>query len=118
MARTAITASTTLTEAGIDPTAVDGAIEATDGNSFPWKEHRLLYVLNGDDAAVTPTFLTPGTVGRQQLAVADFAGNAIAAGAYKIYGPFGPEFRQADGNVYVNWAGTTPVSVTAAVLDA
>ncbi|MEV4245232.1 hypothetical protein AB0J63_17675 [Streptosporangium canum] len=118
MARTPITASTTLTEAGIDPTAVDGAIEATDGNSFPWREHRLLFVLNGDDAAITPTFLTPGTVGRQALAVPDFAANAIPPAGYKIYGPFGPEFRQADGSVYVNWAGTTPASVTAAVLDA
>ena len=118
MARTAITASTTLTEAGIDPTAVDAAIDATDGNSFPWREHRLLFVLNGDDASVTPTFLTPGTVGRQALAIPDFPGNAIPAAGYKIFGPFGPEFRQADGSVYVNWAGTTPASITAAVLDA
>lgn len=102
MARTPITASTTLTEAGIDPTAVDGAIEATDGNSFPWKAHRLLWVLNGDDAAITPTFKTPGTVGRSALAIADLPGNAIPAGAYKIYGPFGEEFRQADGSVYVD----------------
>lgn len=118
MPRTAITASTTLTEAGIDPTAVDAAVNTTDGNSFAWTEHRLLFVLNGDDAAITPTFLTAGTVGRSALPIGDLAGNAIAASAYKIYGPFGPEFRQADGSVYVDWAGTTPASVTAAVLDA
>ncbi|TYB50240.1 hypothetical protein FXF51_56790 [Nonomuraea sp. PA05] len=118
MARTAITASTTLTEAGIDPLAVDAAIEATDGNSFPWREHRLLFVNNGDDAAVTPTFLTPGTVGRQSLPITDFAAGACPAGAWRVYGPFGPEFRQADGSVHVNWGGTTITGVTAAVLDA
>lgn len=118
MARTAITASTTLTEAGIDPTAVDAAVNTTDGNSFPWKAHRLLFVLNGDDAAITPTFLTPGTVGRSALPIGDLAANSIPAGGYKIYGPFGPEFRQADGSVHVDWAGTTPTAVTAAVLDA
>lgn len=118
MPRTAITASTTLTEAGIDPTAVDAAIDAVNGNTFPWKEHRLLWVLNGDDASMTPTFLTPGTVGRQALAIPDFPGGAIAAAGYKIYGPFGPEFRQTDGNVYVDWAGTTPTGITAAILDA
>ncbi|MFF4412122.1 hypothetical protein ACFYY8_06285 [Streptosporangium sp. NPDC001559] len=118
MARTAITASTTLTEMGVDPTAVDGPIEATDGNSFPWREHRLLYVMNGDDSSVTPTFLTPGTVGRQALPIGDLTANAIPAGAYKLFGPFGPEFRQPDGTVHVNWVGTTPASITAAVLDA
>lgn len=118
MARTAITASTTLTEAGIDPLAVDTAIEATDGNSFPWKANRLLFVNNGDDASVTPTFLTPGTVGRQNLAIPDFAADACPASEWRIYGPFGPEFRQADGSVYVNWGGTTITGVTAAVLDA
>lgn len=117
MARTLI-APTTLTEAGIDPTAVDVAINTTDGNMFAWAPHRVLFVLNGDDASLTPTFLTPGAVGRSSLAIGDLAGNAMAAGTYKIYGPFGPEFRQTDGNVYVDWAGTTPTSITAAVLDA
>ena len=117
MARTALSV-TTLTEAGIDPTAVDAAVNITDGNSFPWSPHRLLFVLNGDDAALTPSFPTAGTVGRSALPIGDLTGNAIAAGAYKLYGPFGPEYRQTDGSVYVDWAGTTPVSVTAAVLDA
>ncbi|GHH67599.1 hypothetical protein GCM10017673_14870 [Streptosporangium violaceochromogenes] len=118
MARAPITAATTLTEAGVDLLAVDAAIEATDGNSFPWREHRLLFVMNGDDASVTPTFKTPGVVGRQSLPIPDFTPTAIPAGAWRLYGPFGPEFRQADGSVYVDWAGTTPVSVTCAVLDA
>lgn len=117
MARTALTV-TTLTEAGIDPTAVDAAVNTTDGNSFPWREHRLLFVLNGDDSPVTPTFLTAGTVGRSALPIGDLAGTAIAAAGYKIFGPFGPEYRQADGNVYVDWAGTTPTGITAAVFDA
>lgn len=118
MARTPLPTAVPLTETGLDPTSVDAGVNVTDGNSFPWKENRLLFVLNGDDSSVTPTFLTSGTVGRSALPIGDLAGNAIAAGAYKIYGPFGMEFRQTDGSVYVDWAGTTPVSVTAAVLDA
>lgn len=116
MARTLLTA-TTLTESGIDPTAVDTAAELTDGNSFAWAEHRILYVNNGDDASLTVTFPTPGTVGRSGLAIGDQSG-AVANGTYKIFGPFGREYVQADGRVYVDYTGTTPTNVTVAVLDA
>ncbi|MEV4837784.1 hypothetical protein AB0K05_24900 [Nonomuraea sp. NPDC049486] len=116
MARTAVTV-TTLTEAGIDPADVDQAAELTDGNSFPWAPHRLLYVLNGDDSALTITVPTPATVGRGQLAIADTT-IAVPAGEYRIAGPFGPEHRQADGSVHVDYAGTTPSGVMVAVLDA
>ncbi|MBG0830518.1 hypothetical protein HS041_22410 [Planomonospora sp. ID67723] len=116
MARTALSA-TTLTEAGIDPGDVDTAAELTDGNSFVWAAHRLLYVLNGDDAALTVTIPTPVTVGRGSLAVADTT-ITIPAGEYRLAGPFGQEHRQADGTVHVNYAGTTPTGVMVAVLDA
>lgn len=116
MARTALT-PTTLTEAGINPTAVDVAAELTDGNSFPWADHRLLYVLNGDDASLTVTLPTPVTVGRGALAIADTT-ITIPAGEYRIAGPFGSEHRQSDGSVHVNYAGTTPTGVMVAVLDA
>jgi hypothetical protein len=116
MARTAVTV-TTLTEAGIDPGDVDQAAEITDGNSFPWAAHRLLYVLNGDEAALTVTVPTPGTVGRAGLAIADTT-ITIPAGEYRLCGPFGPEHRQATGLVHVDYAGTTPTGVLVAVLDA
>lgn len=115
MARTALTAVAS-SEAGIDLTAVDTAAEVTDGNSFAWTKDRKVWILNGDDASITVTFPTPGTVGRSALAIADQSGTIAAAG-HKLFGPFGPEYRQADGSVWINYAGTTPVSVTVAVLD-
>lgn len=116
MARTALTA-TALTETGIDPTDVDTAAELTDGNSFAWGTHRVLFVLNGDDASLTVTVPTPVTVGRGGLAVADTT-ITIPAGEYRLAGPFGVEHRQADGSVWINYAGTTPTGVMVAVLDA
>lgn len=77
----------------------------------------MLFVLNGDDASLTVTFPTPVTVGRSGLAVADET-SVIPAGEYRLCGPFGTEHIQADGTVHVNYAGTTPVGVMAAVLDA
>lgn len=58
MARTAV-AVTTMTEAGIIPTAVDVAAQTTDGNSFPWGAHRYVFIANGDDSAIVPTFINP-----------------------------------------------------------
>lgn len=116
MARTALT-PTVLTQAGINPEAVDVAAELTDGNSFAWSDRRLLFVRNGDDASLTVTVPTPGTVGRGALTIADTT-ITIPAGEYRLAGPFGTEHRQSDGSVHVNYAGTTPTSVTVAVLDA
>ncbi|MCG5220269.1 hypothetical protein [Streptosporangium sp. KLBMP 9127] len=115
MARTALTAVAS-SEDGIDLTAVDTAAELTDGNSFMWTKDRRVWILNGDDASITVTFPTPQTVGRGNRAIAD-GGGTIAAAGHKLFGPFGPEFRQADGTVHINFAGTTPTSVTVAVLD-
>lgn len=115
MARTAITA-TPSSEDGINLAGVDVAVELTDGNSFMWTKDRRVWILNGDDAALTVTFPTPATVGRGARAIGD-GGGSIPAGEHRLFGPFGPEFRQADGSVWINYAGTTPVSVTAAVLD-
>jgi len=116
MARTAVPPAS-ITEAGINLDGVDVPAELTDGNSFGWAAHRLLYIRNGDDAALTVTVVTPATVGRSALAVADQT-ISIPAGEARLAGPFGPEFRQNDGSVHVNYAGTTPANVTIAVLDA
>ncbi|MFB4276045.1 hypothetical protein ACBJ59_12175 [Nonomuraea sp. MTCD27] len=116
MARTALTAVAS-SEAGIDLTAVDVTANTTDGNSFPWAANRKVWILNGDDAALVPTFVNPSTVGRSALPVGDLAGNSIPAAGHKLYGPFDPSYRQADGSVWVDFAGTTPTNVTIAVLD-
>jgi len=115
MARTALT-PTTIAIDGTDLTAVDTAAELTDGNSFPWNQHRLLYVANGDDSDLTVTVATPGTIGRGSLAISDLT-ITVGAGKAKVAGPFGAEFRQSDGSVHVDYSGAD-ASVTVAVLDA
>lgn len=114
MARTAV-AATALAAAGTSPAAVDVAAEITDGNSFTYAKHRCVYVLNGDDASLTVTIPTPGTIGIGALTIADTA-VTIPAGEYRLI-PFGLEHRQTDGTVHLNYAGTTPVGVMVAVLD-
>jgi hypothetical protein len=115
MARTAVTA-TRLTAAGIDPGDVDAAANLADGNSFAWTPNALLYVDNGDDSELTVTVVTPATVGRGALAIADTT-ITVPAGEYRLAGPFGGEHVQTDGSVHVNYSGAD-ASVTVAVLDA
>lgn len=115
MARTAL-APIRVTTDGIDPAAVDTAANLADGNSFTWAKGRLLWVANGDDTPLTVTVVTPVTVGRAALAVAD-ATVTVPAGGQRLCGPFGPEFRRADGSVHVDYTGAD-ASVTVAVLDA
>lgn len=115
MARTAVTA-TALAAAGTSPGAVDVAAEVTDGNSFTYRAHRFLYVLNGDDASLTVTIPTPGTVGIGANAIADST-VTIPAGEYRLI-PVGLEHMQSDRSVHVNYTGTTPTGVMVAVLDA
>lgn len=116
MPRSALAASTRLTVAGIDASAVAAAADLVNGNTFPWGKHRLFYVNNAAATPVTVTFVTPGTVGRGGLAISD-ATATIPAGTRKLCGPFGPEFRQADGTVAVDYTGAA-ASVTVAALDA
>lgn len=116
MARTQLTTINRGVPAGLDPTAIDVAAETTDGNSFAWAENRCLFVLNGDDASITVTIPTPGTVGPGALAIADQT-VTIAAAGYRIIGPFGREFVQSTGLVHVDFTGTTITNVTAAVID-
>lgn len=118
MARDAITSGATLSclETGIIPQDNDVAANTTDGNSFVWKEGRQLCILNGDDASITVTVVTPATVGRSALAVGD-ASLVIATTKFGIMGPFGPEYRKADGTVDVNYAGTTMTGVMVCTMD-
>lgn len=115
MARAALT-PVPAAENGVDLDAVDQPAELTDGNSFVWTPTRRVYVNNGDDAALTVTFQTAATVGASALPVGDLTATA-AAGSRHVYGPFGPEFRRPDGMVWIDYAGTTPATVTVAALD-
>lgn len=116
MARTQITSFLRGIASGLDIEAADVAAETTDGNSFAWAPNRVFHVLNGDDASITVTIPTPGTVGAAALAIGDASGT-VAAGARKQFGPFGREFVQSTGLVHVDFAGTTMTGVMIAVVD-
>ena len=97
------------------PTAGTAA-ELTDGNSFVWADDRQLYVHNGDATDLTVTVQTPGTVGRQALALPD-ATFTVTAGAARLLPVLGLEYRRpVDGAVWVDYTGAD-ASVTVAVLD-
>lgn len=113
MAYTALTTITRATPLGFDPTAIDVAADTTNGNSVVYTDDLVLYILNGDDASITVTIPTPGTIGRAALAIGDIA-VTIANGTYKLIGPFGREVVQSDGTVHIDYAGTTITNVTVA----
>lgn len=96
------------TTTAIDPTDEAGTAELTDGNSYEWAERRYLWVVNGDDSALTVTVQTPGTVGPQELAVAD-AEFTVPAGEARLLPRLGREFRR-------DYSGAD-ASVTVAALD-
>ncbi|MEV7011550.1 hypothetical protein [Streptosporangium sp. NPDC051022] len=114
MARTPIT-PTALGATGVIPADVATAVNFTDGNSFVWRKGRQVYVANADDTTLTVTIPTPGTVGAQGLAIADGT-FTVAAGKGRLLPSLGPEYRQPDGNVHLNYSGADS-AVTAAVLD-
>lgn len=117
MARTQLTTITRIAETGTNPESVDVAAETTDGNSVTYTPDLLLFVKNGDDASLTVTIPTPGTVGRSGLAVGDIT-CTIPAGEYRLMGPFGREVVQATGLMHIDYAGTTPTNITVAPLRA
>jgi hypothetical protein len=110
MARTLI-AKTTVTRAGVEPamTNVDAAA-APDGMYFPWSETAKL-LIRTTGTATTATIDIPTTVDGQ--AVADRQVPVAASTTVgEFAGPWGPEYRQADGNVHVNFSSATGATVT------
>lgn len=113
MARTLI-ARTTVTRAGVEPTmtAVD-ATAAPDGMYFPWSETAKLLVRTTGTATVVTIDVSTTVDG---LAVTDRTASIAATTVVgEFIGPFGPEYRQADGNVHVNFSSAT--GATVAVID-
>lgn len=114
MARTALT-PVALGSTGVVLQDADIPAELTDGNSFPWKKQRLVYVANGDSTTLTITVPTPGTVGRQALPIGD-ATFTVDAGEARVLPELGSECRQADGSVHLNYTGADS-AVTVLVFD-
>lgn len=114
MARTAITpvaptrSGVTLPLVAVDAAAApNGMAFATDGTS-------LLVVKNADAASHTCTVQVADAAKPDGLAVTGRV-ITVAAGATVYAGNFGPEYRQADGSVYLNFDAAT--SMTVGVLD-
>lgn len=109
MARTLI-ARTETTRAGVEPTmtAVD-ATASPDGMYFVWSETARLLVRTTGTATVA-TIDIPTLVDGQ--AVTDRAVSVAATTAVgEFIGPFGPEYRQSDGRVHVNFSSATGATV-------
>lgn len=115
MARTAIT-PTRLGTASVILGAATVAAQLVDGNSYPWRSGRRLYVNNAGATALTVSVPAQITVGAQARTIGP-ATFTVAAGAAAILPVVGAEAqRPSDGLVYIDYTGAT-ASVTVAVLD-
>lgn len=109
MARTLI-AKTTVTRAGVEPTMTNvDATASPDGMYFPWTPTAKLLVTTGG-TATTATIDIPTTVDGQAVTDRQVVMPATTA-VCKLIGPFGPEYKQADGNVHVNFSSATNAKV-------
>lgn len=90
MARTAISV-TNITLAGVNPPASDGAAgDVANGNVVEYNNGKTTFVVVTNtslDTEYDVTFVTPGTVGQEQHAIADKV-EALAAQAQTFFGPF------------------------------
>lgn len=109
MARTEITKQvTTRAGAALALAAVDAAASP---NGMFYKQAtgaERIVIKNADSNPHTLTVDIPVTVDGQ--AVTDRT-VAVAAGATVIAGPFGPEYRQPNGNVHLNFDSATSMTV-------
>ena len=95
-----------VSRAGTTPTLNNAS---AGGDKFSPGAHVFIRVINGSGSAVTPTFVTPGTVA--ELAIADSTGGSTPASGSKYYGPFPSEiFAGSDGLCAVTWSATTTVT--------
>lgn len=113
MARTLI-AKTTTVRAGIEPTMTNvDATASPDGMYFPWTPTARLFVKTGG----TATNVTVDVA--IQVDGLDPANRVVAVQATtpvgKIIGPFGAEYKQSDGSVYVNFSSAT--NATCCIID-
>lgn len=109
MARTVITKTTPSTNgvAITTLTAVDAAA-SPNGMAYVSDGTELVIIRNGDASTHTMTVDIPGLVDGQT--VTDKTVTIPAGGTY-IAGPYGPQYRQSNGQVYLNFDAATSMSV-------
>jgi hypothetical protein len=110
MARTAVTPQA-LTRAGAELVlgAVDAAV-SPNGNSFLTNGREVVVIKNADAASHTCTIPVNPAAAPDGLAVTSRV-ITVPAGKTFVAGPFGSEYRQADGSVYLNWDSAASVTV-------
>ncbi|HEU5475698.1 MAG TPA: hypothetical protein VFV67_34085 [Actinophytocola sp.] len=116
MARTNIT-KTTRSRAGVQPTMV--AVDASaspNGMMFDWTATAEVVVRSTDGSPHTMTVAVADAARPDGLTVPGRAVTIPATTTVALAaGPFGPEYRQADGKVYLNFDAAT--GMTIGVLD-
>jgi len=105
MARTDLTAQA-ITRSGVGPTF---AAANVDGHSWADNGQQFLYVKNASGSPITVTFPIPVLVDGQ--AVASKTVSVPATTGERIIGPFTGQYRQSDGDVWVDFSSVTTVTV-------
>ena len=110
--------ATTLTVASIGTTGTDPALQnsdVTNGNQFantPGRTYALVF--NGDASSRTVTFAAQTTTrpadGTFPATTVANVALAVAAGAYRIFGPFPASYNDGNGYVQVSWSASTPTT--------
>lgn len=108
MARTEITTFNSASSRGLALPAATAAF--VDGHSFTNNGKRFLIIENSNAATRDITALNPAVVDVNL----DVPNRSVTVGATTgraVLGPFGPEYNQADGKVYIDYTATAGVSV-------
>lgn len=105
MARTDLTPQN-ISRSGLGPTF---AAASVDGHSWADNGKQFLYVKNASGSPVTVTFPIPVLVDGQ--AVASKTVSVPATTGERIIGPFTGQYRQSDGDVWVDFSAVTSVTV-------
>ena len=108
MARTEIVKQTTVRSGAALSLAVVDATASPNGMFYRSDGSELVVIKNADASPHTMTVAIPVTVDGQTVAAKTVT---IAAGATVVAGPYGPEYRQADGSVYLNFDAATSMTV-------
>lgn len=83
----------------------------TDGHAFVNNGKRFVLVENADAATRNVTAQTPGFAD-VNLAIPDRVITVPATTGRGILGPFGSEYTQSDGKVYIDYSATAGLTVT------
>lgn len=109
MARADITSFVSCSSRGLASYTPIAAV--TDGHAFVNNGKRFILIENSNGATRDVTAQHPGLVDTN-LAVPDRVVTVPATTGRAQIGPFGPEYNQVDGKVYIDYSATAGLTVT------